>query len=310
MVFFIKTKMTGWGLSIVYMVIVIVSIMIPNLIPLLLILLPALLIMMVKNQQWRPWILSLSLGMLLALFSANWLLYWIFIPFSAVEGWFLGQGFARKEVGYQIVNATLVWVAFFVALVLLFNASGLNLLSQLTTQMVKEIQSSSFLMALNQSGIQGIDLTTLVATMIPSVIIVCSILITLTHVVILRIFETARDPQSLPVLRHFKMPKRSAFLYGLVLLIMVFSPSNSDFIGQAVSTVFMVMTFLFALQAMSLLWWLFKEKMRQLPLALQIIIGLAGTFLIITILLEIFMIIGIIDNIIDLRKRLSKSKEE
>ena len=148
------------------------------------------------------------------------------MPFAAVEGWLLGRGFVRKEVGYQIVNATLVWVAFFVAIVLLFNASGLNLLSQLTKQMVYEIQSSSFLIALNQSGIQGIDLTTLVATMIPSVIVVCSILITLTHVVILRIIESVKDPLSTPVLRRFKMPKRSAFLYGLVLLIMIFSPSN------------------------------------------------------------------------------------
>jgi hypothetical protein len=309
-VFFIKAQKTGWVLGIVYVLIMILSIMMSNLMPILLIVLPVLLIMMVKNQQWRTWILSLSLGMLLAMLSSNWVLYWIFTLFAAVEGWLLGRGIERKEVGYQIVNSTLIWIAFFLSLILLFNASGLNLLSQLTKQMVNEIQSSSFLMALNQSGLQGIDLTTLISTMIPSVFIVCSILITLIHVIIVRIWETARDPQSTSVMRHFKMPKRSAALYGFLILVMVFTPSNSDFVGQAISTAFMVMTFLFALQAMSLLWWLLKEKARQLPLVVQIIIGVAGASLIIIILLEIFMIIGIIDNIIDLRKRLSKSKEE
>ncbi len=310
---FIFRLKSGWGAQTAFIVLLALTLFIPVIFPLTALCLAAPLLWLFVEGNWRKAMVLVTAAMLASLLSSMWLVLWLFFLATLIFSYLLGRGLQKQEVGHYAVNATLTWIVFILLLFVIAKVVGINIITLFTQAMVQGIRSSPLLSSLENlsGGGQGIAaMAQLVQLVLPGSIIILSSMVTLCNLAIVRFIQTTLQKPSVPVMRNFRLPRSVGIAYVVVLIALLTGfGSTLGIVSLLVNTASLVLTFLLSLQAAAMLWWIVREKMKAVPVTILAIIAAIGTVLILVVFEEIFVLVGLVDVIFDIRARMSASKQ-
>ncbi len=311
---FIFRLKSGWGAQTAFIVILALTLFIPVIFPLTALCLAAPLLWLFVEGNWRKAMVLVTAAMLASLLSSMWLVLWMFFIATLIFSYLLGRGLQKQEIGHYAVNATLTWIVFILLLFVIAKVVGINIITLFTQAMVQGIRSSPLLSSLENlsgSGQGTTAMAQLVQLVLPGSIIILSTMVTLCNLAIVRFVQTVLHKPASPVMRNFRVPRSVGIAYVVVLIALLTGfGSSSGIVSLLVNTASLVLTFLLSLQAAAVLWWIVCDKLKGVPITVLAVIAVFCTILILVIFEEIFVLVGLVDVVFDIRARMSASKSK
>ena len=302
---------SGWGAEAAFFVLVLLTLFIPMVFPFTALCVAAPLLWLFTEGHWRRAMVMITGAMLLSLLSNIWVILWLFFLAAAVFSFLLGKGLRQREVGHYAVNATLVWIVFILLLLVIAKWAGINIISLFTHAMVQGVRASPLLQTLESipNNAQGSAMIVqMVQLVLPGSIVILAVIMTLSNLTVVRFTQTLLRPDTQPVMRYFRLPRSIGLAYVIIVAgVLLGLGSSTGIVSLLVNTAFLLVTFLLSLQATAVLWWIVREKVKAVPVTLLAVIAAFCTLFIVIVFEEIFVLFGLVDVVLDIRKRMSGS---
>lgn len=266
---------------------------------------PLFLILLFIRDDWRVALTVLGIAFLLLGFSGDWLASTILVVTTGGLSAILGHGFRTNSLRAVIPLATLVIVVYYLLIFVELRLAGYSVASYMSHQALLFMEQSG------QSGsLAGTTAADWLLAMegdvnlyLPTFITIFAVLVTLFEVVVVR-FILRRDNAFQPLFRAIRFPLVVVVLFALSLLcVMAGIGEDLSLFWELVNNLWLISTFLLALQAVSLLWWLLRTR----PFAIAIIC-VAVALMTIPVVVEIYVLAGMTDVMFDIRKRISQRR--
>ncbi|MCY0875468.1 MAG: DUF2232 domain-containing protein [Firmicutes bacterium] len=250
--------------------------------------------------EWKVGITALGVGLLLLGFTGAWLAVALLMVTIGGFSYVLGRGLKTGRMMEAIVQATLIVITLYVIGLGELRLTGVSIGSYLAKQADQLLQSSASnsLLGTTSSALANGNIAEQITLYMPGIIVVLALFITLFEVAILR-FVRRRDPEGKPILRQLRVPRFVVPFFAISLLAMLFTIGNNiPLLWELLNNVWMITTFLLTLQALSLVWWLLKCRLRYVWVICGLIVLQA-----IPAFSELLVIVGLLDILFDIRAR-------
>lgn len=219
---------------------------------------------------------------------------------AVLFAWALGDGLRHDRVWRGAVLACLVTVAFFLAGIAFIQTAG----PSFPEVIAREAQAT--LGAGGMMGIlSGISTATLadqiqreIKVYLPGLLVVMGGMAVLANLAAVRLFPILPASARPPLLRAIRFPPAVTGIYALGMLYVMLAPGGEPILSELLGSAWIICTFLLNVQALSLIWWRLCE--RRYGWIIQLC-AVAGTLL--PIVSDVYVLIGILDSLIDFRKR-------
>ncbi len=267
-------------------------------------LLPIPLTLLVARGQWRRagYYVGAALLILSVLGSiASALLILLFVSLFA---YVLGVGFQRNQVKRALVNATLVAIAFFIAGLALMRWSGIAILPLIMAEVKKTLAADPQITLLGgQSLGKAVQaLQSQVELYFPGFIVIMGGVGTLVNAALTRVLLKKSDSGYEPVFSRLQFPTIVVGIYFFCFVLLIAGSGQGSLFASLVSNVFLIASFLMTIQALSLLWFFLGKR----PFGVWIML-LAVMLALVSVIGILYLLLGVMDVIVDFRARARKN---
>lgn len=258
-----------------------------------------------SKGDWKLGLTALAVAFLLLGFTGTWLAVAVLIAATGGFSFILGRGLRTGQMIEATVQAAIVVIALYVVGLAELKFSGVSVANFIAKQADQLLQGSAQngLLGDASSALISGDLATQVSLYMPGIIVVLALFITLFEVSILR-FIKRNDPTVKPLLRQLRLPRWIVPTFAASLLAMLLNLGNNiPLLWQLLNNVWMITTFLLTLQALSLVWWLLRCRLRYVWVICGLVVLEA-----VPAFNELLVIAGLLDILFDVRRRMAQRR--
>ncbi len=266
---------------------------------------PAPLAILFYKGQWQRAVGYAVFAMLGLFLLGAWIAPVLLLIAVTVTGYILSIGLKNNTLAQSVVYATLVIIAFLLMMLLLLKVSGI-FIWPFMAQQIDQALKTELQLGVGSESFKSIEDQVLgqIRLNLPAIFVIMAAVAALSNAAVLRVALIKAGKHNESFFRRLRMPKMIAPLFLVSFIgIQVGSGSMYLLIWQLVNNLLIITTFLLSLQTLSLLWWMFgSTKLRLLKWFA------AAVFAIVPLIGYVYVIIGLLDVVLDLRTRLKLRK--